>query len=243
MRERYFIHGNGQTAECAPKGFTAHTMPGHERDNWDKSQYSIRKLVEFYSERIPRNAIVLGHSLGGHIGLNVALKRPDIFLVVSGMAPISNPATMGELFSPPECFGKFQNPARTADDILEFCKFSSGNSEDAQKKLVSMANKQDPNFNLTLFTEGFGDYDWNEVEKAQSIAERFVLILCASEFAYIPDKVAQLDIPMIKTDYQGHTPWLADEGWIDWLENELMARVRAQNTAMSNVEMTQPSLV
>lgn len=239
MQEKYFIHGNGQTADCAPRGFTSHTMPGHSKENWDKSRYSIEKLVEYYIDLIPENALVFGHSLGGHIALNVALKRSDIFLVVSGMAPIASLAMMGEVMAPPDCFAKFQNPNRSLEDIREFCQFSSGGDKDAEEQLISMAKQQDPMFNLTLFTDGIANYDWNEVEKAQSLGSRFLLILSESEFAYLPKKVETLDLPMIKTNYRGHTPWLTDNNWIEWLETELLVKVNTSLTKQNAFETIQ----
>lgn len=224
MLEKYFIHGNGQTAQCAPKGFSADTMPGHNPSAWNKELYSIEKIVEFYAERIPSNALVLGHSLGGHIGLNVAVKRPDISLVLTGMAPVQSLATIGDFMTPPDSFVKFQSPTRTPEEVRDYCRLSSGEDKVVEEFLIAMASQQDPEFNMTLFSEGIQSYDWNELEKARSLGSRLVLVLSYSEFIYVPERLESLGLPMIKTDYSGHTPWLNDAQWIDWLETELALR-------------------
>ncbi|PIP90814.1 MAG: hypothetical protein COW01_12410 [Bdellovibrionales bacterium CG12_big_fil_rev_8_21_14_0_65_38_15] len=78
IKKLFFIHGNGQSAKCAPDGFDSINMPGHGNQNWNRSLYSMNSISDFYVKTIPENALVFGHSLGGHIAINVALARPDL---------------------------------------------------------------------------------------------------------------------------------------------------------------------
>ncbi len=117
---QYFIHGNGQDSTCSPRGFLSDDMPGHGLNSHDSSQYSIEEIVKFYARKIPTNAIVLGHSLGGHIALNVALLRSDITIFLCGMAPIEGLEEIGPVMTPVAEFSGFQNPERTDADIINF---------------------------------------------------------------------------------------------------------------------------
>lgn len=213
-KDLFFIHGNGQSKKCAPKECLSIDMPGHGQHNWNSSLYSLNSISEYYINSIPKDALVFGHSLGGHIAINVARARPDISVICFGMIPLQSPTQIGTLMLVPAEFPPFQSPNRTMNDIEKFSRLSSCGDKDIQELLIKSANEQDPIFNSTLFTTGIADYDWREVEKAQEIGSRFKLVLSRNELVYNFEQACELELPIIIDNYIGHSPWLIDPSWI-----------------------------
>ncbi|MBH47232.1 MAG: hypothetical protein CME71_03575 [Halobacteriovorax sp.] len=220
-RIQYFIHGNGQDSTCAPEGFLSDDMPGHGQSRDDVSKYSIEEIVKFYAKKIPANALVLGHSLGAHIALNVALIRPDIKIYLCGMAPIEGLEEIGPVMTPVAEFTAFQNPQRSDSDIVSFIGAMHSPSERVTSKLFAAAKKQDPAFNVTLFTSGIGNYDWSERTKLESLGERATLILSLNEKCYNAQFLLNSNLNILRNDYLDHTPWLYDKNWFLNLVNSM----------------------
>lgn len=236
-RPRYFIHGNGMGKACAPKGFLSDSIPGHDNFFWPAERYSMEAFVEYFIQRIPANAVVLAHSLGGHIALNVALVRPDISVVTCGMAPLKDLGDIGTLMTPVKEFAAFQNPNRSEDDLRAFAQISALGDENILDRLVSVASAQDRIFNVQLFTQGIATYDWNEIEKAQELGNRFLMILSPNEKTYNFLLASQLNVNSLVLDYTGHAPWLLDENWFETIEEQVLMKLLPINskTTLSSI--------
>lgn len=218
-RKKYFIHGNGQDSSCAPVGYLADDIPGHGHGpKWDA--YSMESLTDYFIDKVPANALVLGHSLGGHIALNLALKRADINVIVCGMAPLESLEQIGIVMFPLPGFDLFQNPKRSLDDIRSFSRYSSLDNNQVLEKLVKATLLQDVNFNMKLFAEGIASYDWNEVSKAKLLGPRFKIIISKNEACYNADKLHELKLNVIEDNYKGHSPWLLDTAWVSRIERK-----------------------
>lgn len=223
-QNNFFIHGNGLNSLLAPTGMPSIDMPGHDTENWDQSKYSMEELVSFYNKVVPKNVTVWGHSLGGHIAINLAIIRSDIKIICFGMVPLNNLGDIGCLMTPyPELMG-FQNPERTEEDIKGFLKYSSLGKKDILLRLLESTKKQDPKFNSILFTSGIAKYNWDEQEKAKKLGERFTLILSENEKLYNFELAKELDINILINNYQGHCPWLIDSTWIQTIKNALQTK-------------------
>ncbi len=210
----YFIHGNGQNNSCAPKGFLCDNIPGHGIGNWDKLEYKLDRIVDYFCQQVPLNAHVFTHSLGGHIGINLALKRRDINLTCFGTVPLQSPDKIGSIMKVTQEFINFQKPDRTMSEVNSFCEISSCGDVLTHNLLVSAAMEQDPNFNSLFFSQGLLDYDWSEVDKAQELGCRFRLIISKNEEFYDYNQTSILSLPLIFDHYRGHSPWLLDNEWI-----------------------------
>ena len=221
IRENFFIHGNGINSLLAPSEMKSVDMPGHNVTNWDPAKYSMSELVSFYENIVPMNSIVWGHSLGGHIAINLALRRADIRVICFGMVPLNSLSEIGTLMTPYAELGAFQNPDRSEEDIKGFLKYSSLGNDDLLEKLYMCSKNQDPIFNATLFTSGILDYDWNEQDKAKELADRFLLILSENEKLYNFKMAEFLDINILYNHYHGHCPWLLDSKWIKNISKSL----------------------
>lgn len=214
IKDLFFIHGNGQSAKCAPTGFNSINMPGHGQHNWNSSLYSMNLITDFYTNTIPQNSTVFGHSLGGHIAINVALARPDLSVICFGMVPLQSPEQIGTLMLIPNEFPPFLSPNRTTQDIINFVRLSSSGNMKVEELLVDSVVAQDPKFNKALFTTGISNYDWNEIEKIIRLGNRFKLILSCNEVVYNFEQACELEIPIIIDNYTSHSPWLHDSEWV-----------------------------
>lgn len=235
---KYFIHGNGQSSKCAPVGYLGHDIYGHGNQAWDTANYSMEKFVDFFVKTIPENSFVLGHSLGGHIGLNVALKRKDIKLAVLGMAPIKDLSQLGTVMKFVDEFVAFQNPQRNMEVIEQFVNFNLGLESHYKDLLTKEAQKQDPSFNQVLFSLGIANYDWNEVEKAKSLGDRFTLILSENESVYDNDLLNELPLNIVQNNYLVHTPWLDTPKVIDEIESRIFDSNIILPTVNRNIDVS-----
>lgn len=238
-RPRYFIHGNGTGKTCAPKGFLADSIPGHDNFFWPAECYSIEAFVDYFAQKVPANAIVLAHSLGGHIALNVALVRPDISVVACGMVPLKGLSDMGTLMTPVPEFTAFQNPQRNEDDLEAYAQISALGNRSVLDKLVAVSRAQDNIFNVQLFTQGITNYDWNEIEKIQKLGNRFLLVLSPHERVYNFALASELSVNSLVLNYPGHTPWLLESNWFETIEEEVLAKLLPVNSEAKSVQTRQ----
>lgn len=209
----YFLHGNGQSAACRPDGFLCDDLPGHGDSKWNLEEYNLNYMIKKYVESIPINSTVFAHSFSGHIAINVALLRKDITLICFGMVPLQTPEDIGSLMLVNKEFMNFQQPSRSKSDIMNFIDLSSYSDPEIQKLLYNSAVKQDPEFNYHFFTKGLEGYDWSELDKVQSLKNRFKLILSKNEVFYDFEKASKLPIPLMFDNYKGHSPWLYNHQW------------------------------
>lgn len=215
VRADYIILGNGLNSKVCPAGFKTDDMRGHTQSTWSQSDYSIESIVEDYIQKIPANACVWGHSLGGHIAINVALKRSDIEVINFGMVPIEGVESFGTIMTPVPEFTDFQKAQRSDDDLRGFLNYSALGNESVMQQLISCAREQDPSFNQTFFTTGLANYAWGEVTKAQSLGERFTLIVSQNEAIYNYELMMRLPLRVLNFNYAGHTPWLLNDAWFE----------------------------
>ncbi|KIZ04814.1 S-formylglutathione hydrolase [Monoraphidium neglectum] len=66
--------------------------------NWRMYDYITKELPELLAAHFPTldtsNTAIMGHSMGGHGALTIALKNPGAFKSVSALAPICNPVNV-----------------------------------------------------------------------------------------------------------------------------------------------------
>lgn len=205
--KQYWIHGNGLSSKSLPNGVLGDDLFGHGDSNWNLGHYSLDRLVEYFIQNIPKDSHIIGHSLGGHIAINVAVARPDVMVTVLGMVPAN---TLEEAFAaikPTNEFQAFASSKRTYQDLVNLVKLYTQDLASQARFLDSMV-KQDPMFSETLFSKGFENYDWNEREKIKSLGEaRFKLVINELDPLINSDIAQSLDMPKILKPHFGHCPW------------------------------------
>jgi hypothetical protein len=239
--KKFFIHGNGLNAQCAPNHFLALELAGHGKMPRDSNLYSIRALVKNLEPKIPYGAEVWGHSLGGHLALNLAVIRPDLTVVCFGMVPLNEISQIGSLMTPLPEFALFQKVDRTKEEIQAFIEYSSLGDRNIEGLLLEAALEQDPVFNSVLFSSGIESYDWKEIDKASKLKERVTFVFSENEKVYNFAAAMELPITKIVDSYQGHCPWLHDENWISSIEEKLLLTKNfLMNEMTSNISHQHP---
>jgi len=129
-----FIHGNSSSSRVFNKIFTENELPfnliSFDLPGHGKSPHNNEYSFEIFKgasldliRNIERDVLLIGHSLGGHLALEIAQEIPNLKgLVISGAPPFEKPMVLNEVFLP--------NP--NIDTL-----FSENPSEDDIKKLLN----------------------------------------------------------------------------------------------------------
>lgn len=205
-KQNYWIHGLGLSKDVLPFNSLGSSLLGHGDNSWAMESYTFLNLIKQYENDIPLNGHVVGHGLGGHIAINVALKRKDISVTAIGMIPANNRSELFNTLKTNEKFQKFFLSKRSYQDLVEYAALLTEDLSH-QSTFINSLLKQDPLFNETLFTSGFDDYDWNEVEKVRLLQDRFQLIINDQDPLINTEKARELKLNSKSISIFGHCPW------------------------------------
>ncbi|UOY00605.1 alpha/beta fold hydrolase [Blastococcus sp. PRF04-17] len=166
-----FVHGlfgQGKNWTTIAKGLadghrvTLLDLPNHGHSPWtDRVDYQdMAEMVAAELERLGEPVTVVGHSMGGKVAMQLALRRPELLraLVVVDVAPVPYPATGGRTDDPDEeasPFAEFIAAMRALDlDALE----TRGEADEALRAAVP--SRMVRSFLLqSLVREGVGGQD------------------------------------------------------------------------------------
>lgn len=223
MSENFFIHGNGFSAKCSPFGAKASVdLPGHGEAEHHASKYSIEFMTHFLTEFIPRNAIVWAHSLGGHLGINLALLREDISLRVMGTMPLASPADIGKTLCFVPEFEPFSSPERSDEDIRKWAQFNACSDSQIEEELFQEMKKQDPLFNRTFFSKGIENYEWDEVNKCLALGDRVRILFGTNDPMVNPYHLpSEIQSKLIPYESGEHCPWLENPSFFKEISRQI----------------------
>lgn len=126
-----FLHGNSSSSAVYDHFFDMHEeyslfrfdFPGHGR-NRDSlpDQFGLEALVKCTIETIKsivtNPCIIIGNSLGGHIGMEATGHLPDLkALVLMGAPPLKKPMNFEEASRDPSLLPRFLNPDLSDDEL------------------------------------------------------------------------------------------------------------------------------
>lgn len=184
----YALHGNAQDKtiynEFAIDNFIALNLPGHGVEE-KLDYYSIENYAGFLIDKIEEDCILMGNSLGGHIGLEIATKHPKVKALISVGAPPISQNNFAEAFLPNENMGALYIESPTEDQMRCFCKDQSL-SDKHYELLFGMFKKQDSNARVTL-GESIQSGVTDEVEKINNLKIPFYAVFGTK------DKFANID--------------------------------------------------
>src|SRR4029450_13874190 len=126
-----FVHGlfgQGKNWTTIAKGLAGNhrvtllDLPNHGHSPWtDRVDYlDMAELVATELEQLGERVTLVGHSMGGKVAMQLALRRPELLraLVVVDIAPVSYPPTGGRTDDPDEeasPFGAYIGAGRAMD--------------------------------------------------------------------------------------------------------------------------------
>ncbi len=182
-----FIHGNSLSSKSFVKqldapilqkyNITAIDLPGNGNSqnavNPSKT-YSVtgfaKEVSEFIKSKFNEPVILVGHSLGGHIAIEVAAILPNIKgIVMFGAQPLGNPPEVEKAFLPnPSMALAFQGKVNEKEAI-EMCKSFVGPTNEIPKEFVEDILNTDKMMRPKL-GESFGlDNFVDEIEIIQNL--------------------------------------------------------------------------
>lgn len=148
----YTLHGNAQTSEVFQH------LPLEDRLDFDllghndtiNKDYSLDILAEDVNKKIKHDCIIIGHSLGGHVAMRVAVLNKHVKgLVLNGTPPMDHIVGEYAPFIPNQKAYLFLNNLRNDDVKMDFIK-ECVNSELYVNELFRQSKTQDPSFNALL---------------------------------------------------------------------------------------------
>lgn len=138
-----FLHGNSSSAKSFQPllhqldlPYQLHTIEysGHGTEA-RKETYSYKSLFEEVLEKVNRisgDKLIAGHSLGGHVAIEIAEKVANLKgLLIFGTPPIANPPNISEAFLPYDKMFLFATPNPEKSEVDTLFKEIVGNSESA----------------------------------------------------------------------------------------------------------------
>ncbi len=171
-----FIHGNNCAKESFEKQFKdsvlssyrlmALDLPGHGESSKMEGFYSLKGLasvvVEFAQKLKLDKPILVGHSLGGHVAIQIANDMEISGLVISQTPPLNSVDDMAKGFNPSEALNFLFTPDLTGDQKTILAESLAGDQE-LQEKVVKWVTCCDPRFRELLGTSiacsSFGEID------------------------------------------------------------------------------------
>lgn len=146
MKKVLGIHGNGQTKNIFKNfdidNFTALDLPGHGASK-PIDNYSLKNYASILNQEIKAETIIIGHSLGGHIALEMAQSNQLIKgLILIGAPPINN-NNLSKVFLPNPTIPVIYEENPCEDKLLAFIKEGSETRE-CDQELLEMFKQQDP---------------------------------------------------------------------------------------------------
>jgi len=172
-----FIHGNSLSSKSFEKqlnspilrkfNITAIDLPGHgnsmRADNPSR-EYSVSSLaqavVEFISSKFHESVILVGHSLGGHVAIEVAAQLKILKgLVFFGTPPVSSPIDIPNGFLPTESFSYAFQDNLNEYKLNKMCRLNLGDSFEYDNMLKNDILNTDKSFRGCLGTSvGKGEF-------------------------------------------------------------------------------------
>lgn len=164
------IHGNGQDKSIFDSldklDLTSFNLPGHG-DGPCMKEYSINKYADFVVDKIEEDCILLGHSLGGHIALEVASRTPKVRALISIGAPPINNDNLANVFNPNPVIPIVYAEKQPEKDLMAFIQDGS-TSRDMDEQVFSMFRNQSP-LARTSFAQSLGAGVEDEILKVQKL--------------------------------------------------------------------------
>jgi len=203
------IHGNGQDHRIfAPLNnidLYCIDLPGHNhRPSMEK--HSIENYSKFVQAKVSElndeDCVLLGHSLGGHISLDVALHCSNIVGLISIGAPPLSTDTMAHVFKPNPTIACVYKENPSDEELIAFIQEGSVNRE-YDELLLEMFHNQSAQARTSLFSSLQGGVS-DELLKINQLTIPSLFVYGENERLINVDYIRSLDLDGYKTLSGGH---------------------------------------
>lgn len=221
-RTLLFIHGNSHSL----RSFAAQMespqlkdfrlicvdLPGHGDSSKD-TNYNLKSFGIIISEFIKtlnlKNIILVGHSLGGHVAINVLKNVNPDALFLFGTPPLKKPVDFSAFIPNPKAvaIGQASPSAEELNSLMDEMKYTGD-----QKRIgIEDFNKTDPHFRLSILNDVIANIHEDEKNLINSFYGD-VMFLLASKDSLINNEYirrefsGELTNTQIKEIEAGHSP-------------------------------------
>jgi pimeloyl-ACP methyl ester carboxylesterase len=199
------IHGNGQDQQIFKElnmlALETINLPGHGGMK-DLNSYSINNYARYVDSLIHEDCLLLGHSLGGHIALEVASKNSHVKALISIGAPPINNQNLGNVFQPNPAIAVVYAEDQPEELLREFIKAGS-ETRNNDELLLSMFRYQSP-FARSSFAQSLGGGVEDELLKIQSLNIPMLYLFGAQEKLINLEFVREMNLPKYTEISGGH---------------------------------------
>jgi pimeloyl-ACP methyl ester carboxylesterase len=199
------IHGNGQDKSIFTPlkklNLITFNLPGHG-DEICMKEYSINKYAEFINNKITDDCILIGHSLGGHIALESAIRTPKIKALISIGAPPINVSNLNQVFMPHPMIAVVYSEVQPESQLRAFIEAGS-NSRINDDLLFSMFRSQSP-LARTSFAQSLAMGIEDEEVKVQKLKIPAMFIFGSDEKLVNTKYVREMNLPNYTEISGGH---------------------------------------
>ncbi len=197
-----FIHGNSFSSETFSEQFNSSLFEGYRLIALDLyghgdsesllnpfgyhlPQYA-KLIAEFIKELELSNLVIAGHSLGGHIALELLAQKLEKIsgVFVWGTPPLSNPIKEVGAFLPNPAGAYLYAPTLTEEEAIEFVSQCFGEWKDELNTMVKIVGKTSTDARPSLGAS-IGQLNFADEVKAIEQAPFPVAVVCASEDRFI----------------------------------------------------------
>jgi pimeloyl-ACP methyl ester carboxylesterase len=220
-----YIHGLGESGVCfdplvgdpALRGFrhVVIDLPGYGRAAWPAEPASLAELAEWVAARLEPDAILVGHSMGGVIGVELCERHPG---AIGGFANIEGNVTPGD------CTASAVAAAQPIDDFvargfdrLRDDTYEQGATDRAKRGYFASMRFADPRSFHRHAAELV------RVSADESMAARLAAIAARTPFVYVAgvpggaaartlELLAERAIPTVRVEPAGHWPFVDQPG-------------------------------
>ena len=247
-----FLHGNSHSLHTFNKQMNSPLLshyrlvfvdlPGHGLSSRTKD-YSVKIFAQILSEFLNslkiKNYILVGHSMGGHVGLNLltTMSKPrGLFLF--GTPPLKNPFDVNAFKANPKAsaLGKVHPDYEEINTLMDEMNYGG---IDRQRAIEDFLNT-DPDFRKDILDDVASGNHQDEVELIKGFAGAVMFLLATGESminnSYIrQDCIANLSQVQFLDIEAGHSPHVEKELEFNRVLAEFCKQVFSGNIELENI--------